>query len=179
MPLNQTSEKRLAEVHPVLKTRLEAVSAQFEEAFPDYAIQISQGLRSWNLQAAYYAQGREPLAQVNDRRQAVGLAPITEEENQATVTNAEAGFSNHEFGYAGDWDIQNENGSLDWNASDPMWQKLISLAAPNKLRSGACYSHPDKPHMELIEVPEVPTDEMRQAFIEGGVETVWNELNLS
>lgn len=177
MPLNQTSEKRLAEVHPVLKTRLEAVSAQFEEAFPSFTAQISQGLRSWNLQAAYYAQGREPLAQVNDRRQAVGLAPITEEENQTVVTNALPGFSNHNFGFAADWDIQDENGLLDWNASDPMWQKLISLAEPNKLRSGKCWG--DRPHMELIEVPEVPTDEMRQAFIEGGVETVWNELNLS
>lgn len=173
--LTAISQARLDEVHPLLKERAIHVSEQFEINFPDFTIQVSQGLRSLNYQAALYAQGRKTLDAVNEMRRAVGLAPLTNEENRI-VTDAPAGESNHCFGYAIDWDIQAADGTLDWNASGPRWVKLVALAAPNGLRSGACWR--DRPHMELAEVPEVPTPEMVYTLKSQGLLACWQESGL-
>lgn len=173
--LTQISIARLGDVHPLLKERALRVSEQFETAFPDYTIQISQGLRSWNYQAALYAQGRDDLDRVNLLRKAVGLAPIDSSQNKK-VTDAAPGQSNHNFGLAIDWDIQDAYGSLDWSASDERWQKLIALAPSNGLRSGACWG--DKPHMEVAEVPEVPTEEMQYTLKNMGILACWQTMGL-
>lgn len=170
MPLSSTSLKRLEEIHPSLAERAKIVSLQFESAFPGYTAQISQALRDWNYQAALYAQGRQTTEQVNALRAPLNLAPITDAQNKK-VTDAPPGKSNHNYGFAVDWDIQDQNGILDWNSKDPRWQKLISLADPNGLRSGQCWG--DKPHMELYEVPEVPTDDMAYTLQNHGIEVVW------
>lgn len=177
MPLSQISLARLDECHPLVKQRALEVSTQFEGFFPGFAIQISQGLRSWNYQTAIYAQGRQPLDYVNSLRATLGLAPLTAAEN-VEVTRAGPGMSNHNYGYACDWDIQDASGSLDWDASDARWQKLIALAAPNGFRSGACFTQQDRPHMELQEVPEVPTVDMQYTLKNEGVAAVWKAANL-
>lgn len=53
------------------------------------------GYRSNQEQTALYAQGRQPLYEVNMQRVRAGLTPISEEENQRTVTNAKPGQSKH------------------------------------------------------------------------------------
>ncbi|TKT89474.1 M15 family metallopeptidase [Dyadobacter frigoris] len=57
---------------------------------------LSEVYRSPDLQRAYYAQGRDPLARVNSQRRLVNLAPITEEENRHKVTNSKPGQSKHQ-----------------------------------------------------------------------------------
>lgn len=53
------------------------------------------GYRSDQEQAALYAQGRQPLYEVNLQRVRAGLTPISESENKNTVTNARPGASKH------------------------------------------------------------------------------------
>lgn len=175
MPLNAISLARLAECHPLLAERAKQVSVQFEAAIEGYAIQVSQGLRSWNYQTALYAQGRQPVANVNALRGPLGLAPLTDAQN-VVVTKAGPGQSNHNYGYACDWIIVSASGELDWDGTDPKWQKLIALAPPNGLRSGVCWG--DRPHMELAEVPEVPTVEAMYALKNVGLAEAWARSGL-
>lgn len=179
MPLSAISLARLSECHPLLAQRAKQVSIQFEVDFPNYTIQVSQGLRSWNYQAALYAQGRQPLNVVNELRSALRLAPITAEDNHE-VTDAQPGQSNHNYGYACDWDIVDlSNNTLDWNDKDAQWLRLESLAAPNGLRSGSCFKKQDNPHMELQEVPEAPPTESQYILRNQGLAAVWQEAGLS
>lgn len=175
--MNNISQSRLSECHPAVQHRVAQLAAQWAEAFPDYELEISQGLRSWNYQQAVYDQGRKPLAEVNAERAAAGLAALTEAENKR-VTNAPPGLSNHNYGLAVDFAIEDAQGALDWDAADARWQRLIALAPGCGLRSGACFSTPDNPHVELAEAPEVPTEEMQQTLKSEGVAAVWQALGL-
>jgi hypothetical protein len=73
------------------------VLAHFAALHPDFPkLILSEVYRSQDLQRAYYAQGREPVARVNSQRRLVGLAPITEDENRKKVTNSKPGQSKHQ-----------------------------------------------------------------------------------
>lgn len=81
-------------VHPFLVELIDQVCGQF--AIPNVRLARPYfGYRSNQEQAALYAQGRAPLYEVNMQRILVGLTPITETENQRTVTNAKPGQSKH------------------------------------------------------------------------------------
>lgn len=69
---------------------------------------ITNVLRPHGVQAAYYAQGRSPLAEVNRLRKLVAMPPLTFLENTKRVTNAKPGQSAHERqrdGFAHAFDI--------------------------------------------------------------------------
>lgn len=81
--------------------RLQRVWAHVEKNFaklhPDFPkLILAEVYRSPDLQRAYYAQGREPVARVNSQRRLVGLAPISEAENRKKVTNSKPGQSKHQ-----------------------------------------------------------------------------------
>jgi hypothetical protein len=57
--------------------------------------ELNETYRSPELQAAYYAQGRRPLSEVNKLRAALGLYLLSASENRRVVTNAKPGQSNH------------------------------------------------------------------------------------
>ena len=63
---------------------------------------ITQTLRSIEVQNAYYAQGRNDLATVNNLRKLAGLSSIAVGENKK-VTNAKGGTSPHNYGLAFDF----------------------------------------------------------------------------
>lgn len=171
--MNSISLSRLAATHPVCQKRVPSLVTQWEARFPGFHLEISQGVRSWNEQNAYWLQGRQPTAAVNAARQAVGLAPITDAQN-VRVSDAAPGQSNHNYGFAVDFVVESDAGVLDWNAGDDRWAAIVSLAPSCGLRSGACWG--DRPHVELEEVPEDPTAEMIQILKNQGMEAVWKEF---
>lgn len=127
---------------------MQNISTQLEAM--SFPIQVTQGMRTWAQQDALYAQIPK-------------------------VTNARGGYSNHNFGLAAD--VAPFIGTIpDWNTSHPGWKAIVALAPSCGLRDGISWR--DEPHLELIEVSPVPTDEMRQTFLAAGVEAVWDELNI-
>jgi hypothetical protein len=140
-------------------------------------LRITQGLRSWDTQAAYYAQGREALDQVNERRAAVRLAPITDAENLATVTKAAPGHSWHQFAMAFDVCPFDQDGQPDWNEEHPAWQRIEDLGESIGLKAGATFrTKPDGPHFQLTgRFGDSPDDEVRYLYQQGGTIAVWQE----
>lgn len=161
--MNAVSLARLQEVHPLLASKIRQLdsilSAQSIE------IQVTQGLRSWNQQAALYAQGRTTPG------------PI--------VTNAQPGYSWHQFGLAVDlvcaaaFDPQGQF-LPDWNPQHPCWQTMIAKGETLGMYSGAEFrTLPDYPHFQLTgKWPVTPDDEVRQTFTDGGVQAIWEESGL-
>src|SRR5271170_850293 len=156
MSLSDISMARLNEVHPELKRRM----IQLDTMIPSVCLQVTQGLRTWGQQNVLWEQGRTTAG------------PI--------VTNAPAGFSSHNFGYA--VDVVPEDiipGQPDWNISHIGWQKILATAPSVGLAEGAEWrSFTDNPHLYLQELPADPTDEMRQQFTDGGMQEVWANFPL-
>jgi hypothetical protein len=170
--MDSTSETRLEGCHPILIARLHQL-----EALLDFPLEIVQGNRTFNLQAALFAQGRESLDSVNNRRLAVGLAPITEEENQKIVTKAPPGHGWHEFACAADVAPLTPEHKIDWNVSHPNWQAILAKATSCGLAEGALWrTFPDNPHLYPQELPATPGDDIRAAWAAAGKAGVWSVL---
>jgi peptidoglycan L-alanyl-D-glutamate endopeptidase CwlK len=152
--LTEISMARLNMVHPTLKKRI----ISLDQLIPSVNLQVTQGLRTWGQQDVLYQQGR--------------MTP------GAIVTNAPAGYSSHNFGYA--VDVVPEDimpGQPDWNISNPAWQKILSTAPSVGLAEGAEWkSFTDNPHLYLQELPADPTDAMREQFTDGGIIEVWKNF---
>ena len=151
--MNATTLVRLSLVHPVLSTRIKSLFALLP-----FDCEVSQGLRTWGEQNALYAQGR--------------TAP------GAIVTNAQGGFSAHNFGYAVDIFPEDVTpGQPNWNVASPGWKAILSKAPSCGLAEGACWkTEPDNPHLYLQELPATPTDTMRAQFYAGGLAEVWQNF---
>ena len=132
----------------------------------DIFVLISETLRDKDVQVAYYAQGRKPLAEVNALREKAGLYRLTEGENKATITNCDGitHKSNHQardesgLGYAVDIVPAriNSRGYRDfwWTAPQEVWEQIGKIAEENGL--DWCYGGRgerwgwDMPHFELL-----------------------------
>lgn len=96
-------------------------------------VAIIETARSYAVQLAYYMQGREPLAVVNECRKTAGLYLISEQENKRKVTNCDGikNRSNHqvrEDGYGHAVDIAPvKNGSIWWNAQQSLWVEIGTI----------------------------------------------------
>lgn len=154
--MDPVSEQRLAQVNPVLASKVHAAMAllQAEGIF----IRVASGLRTYAEQATLYAQGR-------------GLSgPI--------VTDAKAGYSNHNFGCAVDcYPFQHgNNGPIDFAEHTPQFQAMIAaMKAQGLAWGGDWHSIHDAPHFQLANVPVTPTPADREAFIAGGLPAVWEQ----
>ena len=150
MALDQISLARLAEVHPELSRRVQSLASQL-----DFPLRITAGIRTVAQQDALYAQGR------------TAPGPI--------VTNAKGTESNHVLGLAVDvvpMDLADVH--PDWNSSDAQWQRIVALAPTCGLRDGISFR--DEPHLELAEVPEVPTMQAQLTYTDIGVQAVWEGI---
>ena len=150
---NEASEKRLAELHPELATKIRQIDAML----PDLRIQVAQGFRSWNEQNSLYSQGRTSPGSI--------------------VTNAAPGHSWHEFGLAVDIFPENKITSLpDWDARHPAWLQLIGAGVSLGLASGSAWKHcPDNPHFQMTgKFGVTPDNVVRELFARGGLAAVWN-----
>lgn len=88
----------IKDAEPILQKVWAYVESDFTKAHPECPKPIlSEVYRNPDLQRAYYAQGREPVARVNSQRRLAGLGPISEVENRKKVTNSKPGQSNHNF----------------------------------------------------------------------------------
>jgi len=103
------------------------------------------------LQAALYAQGRFPLADVNKLRNALNLTALTVGENQRTVTNNPPGTSMHE-----PWPVLGLAVDLCYAFNDPYkeedhtltWDEICTLAERAGLTSGRGFKKSDRPHVQ-------------------------------
>jgi peptidoglycan L-alanyl-D-glutamate endopeptidase CwlK len=151
--MDAISQRRLALVHPELARRVTSLIDQLETE--GYDVRVTRGISTVAEQDALYAQGRtEP-------------GPI--------VTNAKGTQSNHVLGFASDLAIMDENGEPQWES--PGFDRIVDLAASHGLRSGAEWG--DRPHVELQDVPAIPTEESQQTYLEHGVQALWAQTPIS
>ena len=155
--MDQISEDRLGEVHPVLAAKIRSMADTL--AGEGITIRVTQGLRTWDEQAALYAQGRTIPGKV--------------------VTNAEPGSSYHNFGLAVDVVPMTALGP-DWNVDHPAWKRIVEVGQSVGLVSGSLWrTFPDYPHFQLTgEFPETPSAEVRYVYDQGGVMVVWNATGI-
>lgn len=86
---------------------------------------IIETLRTMDTQKAYFAQGREPLDIVNEKRRIAGLAPISVYENKRIITKTLN--SRHLDGEAFDLVPLDRDSRPWWKAPDSVWLLIGSL----------------------------------------------------
>jgi peptidoglycan L-alanyl-D-glutamate endopeptidase CwlK len=111
--LDPISETRLTLVHPELSHRIHELDSLL--TIDNIYIHVIQGLRTYTQQDTLYAQGRTTTGRI--------------------VTDAQGGYSAHNFGYAVDLDPFKDN-VPDWDATDPAWQEMLSTALKCGLAEG-------------------------------------------
>ena len=157
MSLDNISMSRLAEVHPELSRRVQNLASQL-----DFPIRVTYGIRSVAQQDALWSIGRDAAGNVIGR----------------TVTDAKGTASNHVMGLAADIvPMDLVDGDPDWNENSAFWQRIVALAPTCGLRDGKSFK--DEPHLELIELPSIPSAELQQVYMDAGVAGVWAEINLT
>lgn len=154
--MDPISESRLNDVCPKLAGLIRQMAVMLSEE--GIELHVTQALRSWSQQQALFAQGR--------------TAPGNR------VTDAEGGYSWHNFGLAVDV-APFVDKKPDWNASHACWQRIFAVGKSLGLAEGACWHKPDDPHLQLIDYPETPTDEDRQLFLDAGEVAVWEKYGLA
>lgn len=108
------------------------------------------------VQAAYFAQGRRPLVEINRLRNIAHLAPIGSVEGGRKITNAQPGQSAHNFLPSRAFDVQmaRPDGSIDW--SDAPYIVFAGFVKQAAAQLGVAVSQgahwpkfQDNPHCEL------------------------------
>ena len=94
---------------PEVRPYFEAFLASLDKQGLNYS--IVETLRTLAVQEAYYAQGRKPLAEINDLRKKAGLYPLGEAEGKKIVTKTMD--SAHLLGRAADI-VPVVNGKIPW-----------------------------------------------------------------
>jgi len=129
MTLDDRSERNLATLHPEIQRRVATfISAAKNLAQPlGLDVRIISALRSYAEQDAIYAQGRTTPGRI--------------------VTNARAGFSNHNFGLSVDIGIFKGKAYLD---DHPLYDELGPLGESLGLEWGGRWKKiVDKPHYQF------------------------------
>ena len=81
---SERQQKLFDQMTPELQSRFMAFEARMNEE--GNLFMLREVLRTPEIQRAYHAQGRQPLALVNALRKAAGLSPIGDKENSYCVT---------------------------------------------------------------------------------------------
>jgi peptidoglycan L-alanyl-D-glutamate endopeptidase CwlK len=150
--------KRIEDLHPDLAKVYAEAKASYIAAHPGgLRPQLSETARPAVVQTAYYAQGRQALAEVNKLRHIAGLNPIGAAENGRKITNAKAGQSAHNFEPSRAFDVVlvRADGNADWTEANYLHFAEYVKAAAAKLKvavsQGAYWkSFKDYPHCELL-----------------------------
>lgn len=151
--MDSVSEARLASVCPQLADKIRQMATML--ATENIVIRVTQGLRTWDEQQALYNQGRTTPGKI--------------------VTNAQPGYSYHNFGLAVDCVIMNSDNLPDWNSTHPAWKRMISVGESLGLVSGSEWrTFPDFPHFQLTGVlPVSPNNMVRELYKDSGMQAVW------
>lgn len=105
-------------------------------------------LRSKEIQEAYYAQGREPLGDVNLKRRKAGLWDIGEAENKRKITWTLK--SNHLTGRALDVAPRTKDYKIMWGAPFEEWEKIGVIGESHGFSWGGRWKEADLPHFEMV-----------------------------
>src|SRR5258708_4771223 len=148
--MDSKTQALLQDIHPTLASQFYELDARFRQATAD-SLEIEQGVRSWASQAAIYAKGRTAKSDVSCVHDGVRRLVGTCEEHPlgATVTNAQAGYSQHEFGLAIDACPQSLLMVSNWAPADHKWAVMVDIAGTLGFVCGACWHHPDIPHLQM------------------------------
>jgi len=155
----------------MLQVRVKKMIAQLESE--GFNIQVTQALRSYEEQQAFWNLGRDAQGNVVD--------------STKIVTKAPPGYSWHNFGLAVDLcPIEILLGSkklqADWNTSHTNWQRMIAVGLECELGEGAQFrDFPDWPHFYPQELPANPPDVVRALYSVRGLVAVseWYETLLA
>src|SRR5690348_1176683 len=107
--MDDVSETRLKQVHPVLADKIRQLSENLSAQ--GITIRVTQGMRSWVDQLNLWLKGRDRQGNIVDPK--------------AVVTNAKPGYSWHCFGLAVDV-APMVDGVPDWDIKHPVWQVIVS-----------------------------------------------------
>lgn len=110
---------------------------------------ITNVLRLRSVQAAYYAQGRASLAEVNQLRKLVGMPPLTFLENTKRITNAKPGQSAHERqkdGFVHAFDI----GVIDLKTKGYVDEAKYYNAVRSLIKVPLVEIKWDRPHIQIV-----------------------------
>ena len=161
MPMDQRSEAQLATVCPDLAT-LVRNAADALAAEGTYLLVVS-GLRTAAEQNALYAQGRTTPGHI--------------------VTNAQAGFSMHNYGLAVDVVpyLSGQTGALNWSISTPQYQAMVAaLKAQGLVWGGDWKSLADYDHFQMLNLPATPDVALRNDYGTGNqacLTNIWSKLD--
>jgi hypothetical protein len=125
-------------------------------------ITLTSTARSYKVQYALYAQGREKLEYVNALRKEVGLDPISYEANKKKVTwtlksrhiVGEGEENNNNYSTALDFVLLNEYQAMwsvkaDTNSDNlPDYEQVGKIVESLDLEWGGRWAHPDFPHVQ-------------------------------
>lgn len=118
------SELKIMQLHPQMRDKVRQFINNADQQ--GIKLRVTSGYRSWDEQAALYAQGR--------------TAP------GAIVTNAKPGDSYHNYGLAVDV-VPIVNGVADWSTD---WNKIAGIGKPlGFVWGGEFTTITDKPHFEM------------------------------
>ncbi len=139
-------------LHPEVKRRLLLLEAKAEErGIPFF---VTQTDRTNLEQAAFWAQGREPLVLVNAKREMASLPRITEKQNEDTITDVKT--SVHQFGFGFDIALKGPDGKgVSWDtkadinkAGGPDYDELGKLGEEVGLDWGGRFGSRDLVHFQ-------------------------------
>lgn len=160
--MDKTSEARLQLVHPLLADKVRQMAATLLQE--EIEIRVVQGLRTYQEQAALYAQGRTASGSI--------------------VTNAKPGFSYHNCGLAVDC-IPGVRGSNPWQPNwtnrvqgqlAPDYARMIQVGKSLGLFSGSDFaSITDDPHFQMVGSFPVgcPPEPARDLMAKNDLKSVW------
>ena len=143
----------------LLKPEARALFEKYITALDKHSLRYSvqETLRTAEVHAAYWAQGRESLEEINRRRAVAGLYPLGADEAKKIVTRAQ--HSLHQDGLAADIVPVLEGGKIPWaitaeNAG--LWLVFGRLGQEAGLEWGGAWAPLDKygigwdaPHYQL------------------------------
>ena len=138
-------ESLATQARPKIKAFLDKLKAN------NVSYVVIETKRDVDVQRAYYAQGRQPLAAVNELRKAAGLHLISEAENANKITECDGitHKSKHQFGKAIDVAPADKTGRPLWNAPTAAWEQIGVIAENCGLVWGGRWKDlPDSPHIE-------------------------------
>lgn len=144
--------RSLDDLHPLLAQAYRAARDQFHQQFPNLPQPfVTCTYRSQAEQAALYAQGRQPLAEINRLRKLAGMLPTNATEGGRRVTNAQPGQSAHNFKPALAFDVAfiTTDQKVDWNES--LFQRFAPLVLSHRQTEwgGSWTGFKDTPHFQL------------------------------
>lgn len=156
------SEAAMAGCHPILISKTRAAADAFTTRTGSFFV-VLEGLRTYERSNELYAIGRDAQGNVIGK----------------TVSNARGGYSNHNFGMAvdvaPDADPEKPGFQPDWDTMHPHWKVLVACMKEQGLAWGGDWHNlkGDLDHFQLAIVPPTPTPADRNAFVRGGIESVW------